>query len=703
MSLIVIAVGIYSKLQTPLYRAKAILEIDLPYRSGGDSATQPSYWRSRDPFMKTQFRLLSGKDLSNRVAEKLHLSLADLKYGAGDSAHPERKNPSAAETRLVAAELLDMLQIKPVPDTTLCEIYFSTPDPKLSMILAETWAEEYVNQHVDSMHQYTRKASELLSEQVLHLQKEIAEKEKLLFDYSVRQNIIKPDKSRSMAATAVTDINSAINNATRERISAEVRVAALKSSSPDSIPDVSGHPSVQKVQSQLIDLERQYREKSKIFKPDYPEMIRIRSELDNLESTLQATKLNAYQEVLGGARSELQRAYSSEAALKKQLETASLKTVEVGRKELEYDNLVLDIENKKLLLTSLLQKQNETDVSAKVQNKTTSTWVIERPELPKSIFKPNIQKNLFLAVLSGLILGMGLAVGLEFFDRSIRSAEDVESVLRLPFLGIVPRYATMGEHGHKNGSKMPVKKGISEVGLDLYKQDLLSAIDPQSDASEAMKTIRTSVLLASPGAPPRSILITSSRAGEGKTFIACNLAIALTQLDKRVVLIDADMRNPRVHRIWNANNDIGLSLYLTGDVPISSVLRASTVNHLFYISSGPKTPRPAELLASAKFESLLQQLQKEYDFVILDSPPVLPVADSVILASRAEAVLLVVFGGETPRDVIKMAKKKLLTSNAVIIGTVVNGIDFSDPYYYYRYYSSYSYGYYGDSRSSKEA
>src|SRR5262249_7532266 len=202
--------------------------------------------------------------------------------------------------------------------------------------------------------------------------------------------------------------------------------------------------------------------------------------------------------------------------------------------------------------------------------------------------------------------------------------------------------------------------------------------------------------LAFPGAPPRSILVTSSRSGEGKTFTACNLAIALTQLEKRVVLVDGDMRNPHIHRVWNIQNNTGLSIYLTSNNTVGSVLRATSQERLSLICSGPKTPRPAELLASDRFQELIEQLEKDFDFVVVDSPPVLPVADSVILASRVKSVMIVVRGGATPRDLVKMAKKKLALSNSVIAGVVLNGIDLADPYYYYRYYSDYYHGYYGE-------
>jgi succinoglycan biosynthesis transport protein ExoP len=652
--------------------------------------------------MKTQFTLLLGKNLAKTVARKLNLSVAELAPKAPDK--PVRPADSLSEEEIdkVAARLLQMVDIEPIRDTNLCEITFTTPNPGLSQRLAHAWAEQYVEQHLNSIQQYKVKAEELLAEQVQHLQKEIAEKEKQLYDYSIEKQIVKPDKTKSMSAYALTDVNSALVNATRDRISAEVRYRALAATSRHAVPEVMTHHAVQQALSQYNELKRNYEDKSKIYKPNYPEMTRLEQQIEQMRREVDRQSDVAYQEVLAKARSDQQQAYIQEGSLRRQLEKAQIQSVEAGRKELNYDQIVMEIENKKLLLTSLLQKHNEVDVSSQIEGrKATTTRIIEFPELPKSIHTPNIQKNIVFSVLAGLFAGIALALGLEFFDRTIRSPEDVERFINIPFLGIVPQYAGEEPHGHGNGTKALATKRM-KLSLEKHSQDLLSTMDPMSAASEAIKTVRTSLLLAFPSAPPKSILITSSRAGEGKTFIATNLAIALTQLDKRVVIIDADMRNPRVHRIWNAHNDTGLSIYLTSDVPVTSVMRPSSVNNLTFISSGPKTPRPAELLASERFSSMLEQLEKDFDFVILDSPPVLPVADSVILASRAKSVVMVVYGGATQRDVVRMAKRKLSASNPVIVGAIVNGLNFADPYYYYRYYSNYTYSYYGKADSSSD-
>src|SRR5262245_7419296 len=224
--------------------------------------------------------------------------------------------------------------------------------------------------------------------------------------------------------------------------------------------------------------------------------------------------------------------------------------------------------------------------------------------------------------MMGLIVGVGFAFVLEYLDSTLKNADDVERHIHLPFLGIVPRYV-VGEHEENHSGTRAVAKQEAEIQSAQSASeatDLLTLYNPNSVASEAFKTIRTSLLLSFPEAPPATILVTSSRPGEGKTFVATNLAISLAQLDRKVVLVDADMRNPRVHRIWKMRNDTGLSRYLTSDVDPKEVTRASRIKGLNLITSGAKTPRPAELLSSTRLDQLLADLHKQYDHVIIDSP-----------------------------------------------------------------------------------
>ena len=709
--LVVLGTGVYSFLKTPMYRSKAVVDIDLPGMYVlllPDSASQPVYLRT-DSFINTQIRILQGRTLARSVAEKLNLKLDDLKkIGATvptEKPSKSKEDKREAELSDIVSVLLDWVNVLPVPSTNLCEITFTTPDANLSMKLANAWAEEYVQSRVESMQQYTRKAEELLMEQVKDLQTEIDQKEKELHRYSSQNQVpdgVGPDSHP--AGDILTDAGESLNTAKKERISAQVRYQALSQSSKESIPEVFNSPAIQDIKKQYAELQQTYNDKLKIFKPNYPEMVRIQSNLEQLKQKMVTVSDDIYKNVLSSARGDYEKAVINEKAFQQQWDKSQAESIEIGRKEHGRDKIRMEIDTQKQLLTLLLQKRNATDVTAQVQEKNTGTTrIMEVAELPKDVFSPNIQKNILISLLGGFVGSLLLALLLDYFDRSLKTPEDVENQLHLPFFGLVPYYFLQQSNGRNGNNKALARKETTEVAIDRYGPYHLSIHDAGSSASEAVKTVRTSLLLAFPGAPPRSILVTSSRSGEGKTFIASNLAIALTQLEKRVVIVDADMRNPHIHRVWNMPNNTGLSIYLTSNTEAAKIIRPTSLERLSIISSGPKTPRPAELLASNRFTDLMKELEAQFDFVIVDSPPVLPVTDSVILASRVKSVVLVVRGGATPRDIVKMAKKKISTSNSIIAGVVLNGIDLADPYYYYRYYSDYYSGYYAEDQPHADA
>lgn len=687
---------IRSLLQTPLYRTTVTMYINrINYNIVPEVVNDSTSWMGYEAFFQTEYRLLKSKTLARRVADRLNLTPGDLMTPKERVNYRPPSDPKALEVQRgsVAGALLGMVEVTPVKNTFLCEISFVTPDPKLAMILANAWADEYINFSLQSQYEYTQTAEDLITGQVKALQAEILEQEKLLQDYSLEKKVVKLDNDRSMSSHTLEDLNSALTTAVQDRIAREVHYRDVQGQNKDTFPEFERNASVLQMKSDLAGLERQYAEKSRLYKPDYPEMVRLKTQIDQIHSRLNDAAGEIYQQALASARSEYQEALNKETALKNQMEDSKRQSIDVNRKEFSYDRLKLELDNKRQLLDSLLKKQSETGVSVQVkEKKATTIRIVDRAEQPGSPYTPNIRRNLSFAFMMGLIVGVGFAFVLEYLDSTLKNADDVERHIHLPFLGIVPRYVVDQDQENRSGSKAVVKQE-HEAQNASEATDLLTLYNPNSVASESFKTIRTSLLLSFPEAPPGTILVTSSRPGEGKTFVATNLAISLAQLDRKVVLVDADMRNPRVHRIWRMRNDTGLSRFLTSDIAPGEVTRPSKIKGLSLITSGTKTPRPAELLSSKRLDQLLDLLREQYDHVIVDSPPIMPVADSLILSARMQCVVFVIHGGVTPRDVVNMAKQKLAKSDAVMAGVVLNHIDLTDPYYYYSYYSNYTYKY----------
>ena len=689
-----ISAAIYSFSQTPLYQARTSLLIDrATYTFVPDVLTQGQQWQSKDTFFNTEFKILKSKVMSIRVAKRLGLRPSDLVPIDKKQEQSNKDRPPLTEEQInrVAAYLLGFVKIESIRDTNLCEVVVASPDPKLSMMLANAWAEEYVDYSLASEYENTQKAQEVLDEQIKSVRQGIAEKEKMLHEFSLQRQIVKLDKERSMSSQGLEDLSTAITEASQQRISKEVIYNDLRTQTPSSTAAVINSASVVQLKAEYSKMELQYAEKTKTYKLDYPEMIRMRSQLEVLKQKIDKEMKEVFVQTVAAARAVYLGALNEEKALKNQLGTARMQAIGQQDKESSYDSLVQEIEQKKSLLTALLQKRNEAGVSEPVmEKKATTIRIVDRAELPASIYSPKIIPMVLLSMLVGLGVSIGLAVLLEFLDRSLKNSEDVERFAHLPTLGIIPLHFREQGNGTRESS-MPL---VRRDGTDNHQTDLLVLYSTDSVASEAIRTVRTSLLLSFPERAPHSILITSSKPGEGKTFVACNLALSLAQLNKKVLLIDADLRNPRLHRVWGFKNETGLSRLLTSNAAIEDIVKASPVPGLSILTSGPKTPRPAELLASSRCQLLMQSFRESYDHVILDSPPILPVADSMILAGACDCVVMVIRGGNTARDVVQMAVQQLAKTEAVVAGAILNGIDLTDPYYYYSYYSSYK-SYYG--------
>jgi capsular exopolysaccharide synthesis family protein len=311
--------------------------------------------------------------------------------------------------------------------------------------------------------------------------------------------------------------------------------------------------------------------------------------------------------------------------------------------------------------------------------------VVDKAEIPTGPYKPNKKLNLLLAAVVGLFLGIGLAFFFEYLDNTVKTPEVVEQLIRLPSFGMVPEIS------------YERKKRLEKAA---YPVELVTHGHPKSILSEAYRNIRTSILLSFSEKPPKKIVITSPNPSEGKTTTVVNTAIALSQTGAQVLVIDGDMRHPRVHKIFDEENGAGLSNFLSGNASIESVIKKTEVPNLYYMPAGPIPPNPSELIGSKLFKVMMDSLGKKFDHIILDSPPALGFADSVILSTAVDGVVLVVLGGKTPRETLQRTKEVLHQVNAKILGVVINRVDIhrSDyGYYYYRYHY-----YYGKDGKKKE-
>jgi capsular exopolysaccharide synthesis family protein len=323
--------------------------------------------------------------------------------------------------------------------------------------------------------------------------------------------------------------------------------------------------------------------------------------------------------------------------------------------------------------------------------------VIERAEVPQRPSTPKVRLNVTLGVLAGFVFAIMAAFLCEYFDNSVKSSDEVEELLQIPALAMIPNFALarrsrqlaygVAGDGNRAGSNGSGTTGASNG----FGGELVVFREPRSPAAEAFRTLRTAILFSAPDAPPKVILVTSAGASEGKTVSSLNLASSLAEAGSRVLLLDGDLRRPGCHRAFGLENDRGLSNYLAGQADLGGVIHALDAPRLFFVPAGPAAPNPAELVGSARMRETLEELRGAYDFIILDSPPVLPVTDAVVLAREADGVVLVVKGDDTPRELVRRARDLLMQANTHLLGAVVNNVDvgWGGLYFYNRYYGGY--------------
>jgi capsular exopolysaccharide synthesis family protein len=366
------------------------------------------------------------------------------------------------------------------------------------------------------------------------------------------------------------------------------------------------------------------------------------------------------------------------AAMEKRVDAQKKLAIDLNERATQYKIMEREVETNKGIYQSLLERSREIESMAGISSST--FHIVDLASIPLLPSKPNVRRSLLLAIVVGLMLGVGLAFFLEYFTDSITNPEEITDRFMIPILGVVPL---------TKNSDFPVEKTFIE--------------DPRAPLSEAMRTTRVSLQLSSAGARSKSFVITSTRPGEGKTTLAANLALTFAGSGEKVVLVDADMRKPRIHKIFGENGNgsgPGLSTYLAG-VGNKGILHKNGAANLHYVPAGPIPPNPVELLASKRFSQLIRLLEKHYDRVIVDGPPHQGFADILVLSQHLGGVVLLSSVGETTRDALRHFKKSISNVNGTILGCVINKVDLTKRYGYQSYYKYYSYYGYGGDKDAK--
>ena len=689
---IALLVSIFSE---PRYRAAVILNVERDAGRLFEVTTDGQGYGIGDPaFLATQVRLMRSREVAERVITRLNLlghpdvstpKSGFFRQGTGTK---NSRDSISGDLAAAAVRIQGAVTAAPIAGTNLVELAYVGRDPKVTADITNALAEAYIDWSVEAKFQVVGQASRFLSTQIEQLKSDMEQKEGQLHTYGMEKDIVSVDPKSNVTLQKLEILNHDYANAVSDRVGKEARNYELQSSARESIVAASD-PAVAQLRADLGRLQQSYDQKLQMFKPEWPAMKDLKYQIDNTQKALANAVNVGAARVREDARRELVTAQRREQSARDELDSQKREAMQLNGNAVEFNNLRNEIETKRNLLETLQKRQAETEVTARLRGEHVATVrVVDRALIPGKPFVPSYPSNLWNGLMGGLMVGLVLAVGRDLMYRSLRTVEDVEKYLRLPALGVVPVIGRTQGHGYGYyGRRKKAKKKTAEAA-DTPKIELVPHLHPRSAVAEAYRAIRTSLLLSQAGGV-RSMVITSCLPEEGKTSTALNLAVVLAQLQKRVLLIDADLHKPRVHEALRLSNRVGLVSILVDNVEPTKTIQQTQVPYLSVVPSGPMSPNPSGLLSSELMKRFLEYAMAHFDCVLLDSPPAESVADALIIGSLTDGIVLCVEGSATPRESVVRLRNRLVQSNVNILGVVVNkfqqgGQGYGKSYQYYK-------------------
>ncbi len=703
-TVVVGAAVIFWTLQQPrVYEATTTIEFDpnpvTPLGHEVEDVADPvgRFWSTRE-YMATQHRILRSRSIAERVVQRLGLHEDPSFHGVPAEGFEPR------DVTATANKLLEELTVAPIKDTRLVELRVRGQNPEQVAAIADAFADVYIEKTLEDRMGSTVSALEWLGNQLDNLRRELEASEIALHRFKEEHNIlsVSMEDRQNLVAAEIESFNEALTQARQRRIEVTARVTRLQAALGRDPLEASG--TVFDQRSALQDLRETLRSKmaerdrlSARYGPAHPEMRAIDQEIAALREQL-AEEVNT---IVQNAEADLQEIRNVEAGLRRATEEAHRAGLELNLREIEYQRLNRERENKTKLYELVLQRSTETDLTRMIR--TTPVRIVDRALVPTWPVAPNRTANALAGIFAGMLLGIAIAFGMRFLDRRLRTPEMVED-LGLTVLGVIPQVENGA--GEEPASRRRRRRRAGSPRAPSTSADLVVHDLPMSTASECVRTVRTNLTFMAVGSGASKVFaVTSSHPQEGKTMVACNLAASMAQSGKRVLLVDTDLRRARIHGSFGLTRDVGVTTFVAGDAPFEALPQQTHVTGLEVITAGPLPPNPAELLHSPRFSQLIESARKKYDVVIFDSPPLGAVTDAAILGPQVDGVLLVVRSMVTTRDALLSSLRQLRDVGARILGAVLNGFDFEAEGYYGKGYYYRGYGeYYGaEDEASPEA
>lgn len=682
--------------QKRIYEATAVVEFDPP-------APQPlgehfegfvdqgaGQFTSREYF-NTQFWIIGSQRIAQSVVQQLNLH-QDAPFL--DNAPPgQSRPPRNVSVEDAAARLSGGVAIDPIKGSRLAEVKYKDADPARAQRIASVLVDTYVQNNLDDLAQASNQAADWLHTQIGALKQDLEASEMSLHEYKKDKNILSvsmDDQSNMLRAEMgqITGVLTTLRTKREDLISRreELKKVKFNPDSPLELPasELVENGTLSGFVSQYISSLSEIEGLAGFGKGEnHPEMKAAAARQGVVKDAIGQEVKNITESLdhdISGLDVEL-------AGVQRLFDDAEQQALDLNLLEIQYNRLKRNKEMNEKLYALVTERSKESDLTKLLQ--INNVRVVERPGLPKAPISPNVPLNIAGGFLAGLVLGLAAAIGREALDRSVKTPDDAERELGLSFLGLVPAIGDPTTSTYYTYSSRRKQRELEKERELSGPVELTVHQHPTSGVAEAARSIRTNIFFMSPDRPYRTLLVTSAGPSEGKTTVACCIAIAMAQAGRRVVLLDCDMRRPRLHRVFGMEKDVGVTTALMDLSQMDTIIHETVVPNLSVVTTGPLPPNPAEILHSEAFANMLKALRDRFDCVVIDSPPVVPVTDSAVLSTAVDGTVLVLRAFKTTKELARRAARSIRDVGGHLVGTVLNAVDLDRHEYGYRYYYYY--------------
>lgn len=711
---IVASVAIFTFTATPVYKGTVRLIIEKENPKVFSFQEVMSVDTSGSDYYQTQYKIIESRGVARNVISSLQLDKSEefdprMKKGilsgaiiavgdffsyigsffnTEDPRKTKEKNKIKNDSAMVN-NFIGRISVTPIRNSRLVDVGFEAANPVLAARIANTLAKAYIDKNLETRLNATQDAIVFLNSEIERGKKKVDEAEQALLRYKEQQGIITDFSTdvENITAQKLATLNTQVVEAEIKRAEAQTRYerASRLEKNPEmagSVSEVLNNDLIRQIKTMEVNNQKRMSELSNKYGKNHPQIVALRNEQD----ALQSRKMAEIKRVINSLQNEYAVAAAKEQTLKAALAQQKGETLHLNEKAIQYNVLKREAQSTKEMYDLLFKRLKETSLTEDIR--TGNIRIIDPAEIPGSPVKPKKTQNMALAIILGLVLSIGTAFFLERIDNTIKIPSDIKQHLDIAYLGPVPDFSALSDADKGNAGNIK------------FKEELIAVNNPKSTASEAYRGIRTNILFSSADIAPQVMMICSSAPSEGKTVTAANLAIVMAQMGNKVLLIDCDMRKPKLNKVFETSRDKGMSNILVGGCEIEDAIIHTKIPNLDIISSGPMPPNPSEIIGSQKMTAIINELRQHYERIIIDSPPITAVTDASILAKYADGAIIVIRCGETHLEIIRNGINQLASVNAHIFGAILNCVNMGRESRYYYQYHYYYYGEDGDKKKS---